>query len=106
MEPVADNIWVVDGGIVEMDIKMAKMPFSTRMTVVRLSNHYLWCHLPIEPSQELFDELNHIGEVRYFMAPNKIHYAHIDARKKSIPRLRHGWHWGLLSVLRLRKFLY
>jgi len=31
-----------------------KIPFSTRMAVVRLADGGLWCHSPIDPAPELF----------------------------------------------------
>ena len=33
------DIWIVDGEIVEMNFKITQVPFSTRMTVVRLENN-------------------------------------------------------------------
>ena len=86
LKPVAENIWVVDGGIVEMDMKVANVPFSTRMTIIRLSNNHLWCHSPIEPTEELIQALKQLGEVCYLIGPNKLHYAHIDAWKKYYPK--------------------
>lgn len=49
LKPVADDIWIADGGIVRMDMGLLRAPFSTRMTVIRLADGTLWCHSPIEP---------------------------------------------------------
>ncbi len=53
LKPVGKDIWLVDGGIINMDVKIAKLPFSTRMTIVRLAGGDLWCHSPIAPDEEL-----------------------------------------------------
>ena len=46
LKPVADNIWIADGGIICMDALFAKIPFSTRMTIVRLSERQLVVSFP------------------------------------------------------------
>ena len=35
------NIWIVDGTEIQMNFKVFKIPFTTRMTIVRLSNNKL-----------------------------------------------------------------
>lgn len=85
LKPIAENIWVVDGPAIEMPFGLAKVPFSTRMTVVRLANGKLWCHSPIEPTQALIDSLNQLGEVAYLIGPNKLHYAYLQAWKDLYP---------------------
>ena len=35
-----------------------KIPFSTRMAVVRLADGGLWCHSPIDPAPELFAKID------------------------------------------------
>ena len=86
LKPVADNIWIADGGIIHMDMVVAKVPFSTRMTIVRLSDGSLWCHSPIAPDEQLFRQIDALGEVRHLVSPNYIHYAHIGAWKKRYPQ--------------------
>ncbi|MGT2907394.1 DUF4336 domain-containing protein [Streptococcus dentiloxodontae] len=85
LKPVAENIWIADGDIVEMSAGIAKIPFSTRMTVVRLSDGRLWCHSPIKPYAELFQALDQLGEISYLIGPNKIHYAYIEAWTRRYP---------------------
>ena len=63
-----------------------KIPFSTRMAVVRLADGGLWCHSPIDPAPELFAQIDALGEVRHLVSPNKIHYAHIAAWKARYPQ--------------------
>lgn len=86
LKPIAENIWVVDGDLIEMDAVVTKLPFSTRMTVVRLPDGKLWCHSPIVPNQALFDRLDSLGQVAHLVSPNKIHYAYIAAWKERYPQ--------------------
>ena len=58
LKAVSNNIWIVDGDLIEMNIFGVKVPFSTRMTVVQLSDGTLWCHSPVQPTPELLAELN------------------------------------------------
>ncbi|MBD1848067.1 DUF4336 domain-containing protein [Cyanobacteria bacterium FACHB-63] len=62
-----------------------KIPFSTRMTLVRLSNGELWCHSPIELTTELKAQVDALGRVQHLISPNKIHYAHINAWSQAYP---------------------
>lgn len=41
LKPIAENIWIVDGDLIEMDAVLTKLPFSTRMTVIKLANGQL-----------------------------------------------------------------
>lgn len=85
LKPVDENIWIVDGPIVKMAMYGTFMPFSTRMTIVRLNNSELWCHSPIELTEELKAKIDKLGSVRHLISPNKIHYAHIGAWTKAYP---------------------
>lgn len=82
---IADNIWVVDGSIVRMSMYAVTIPFTTRMTIVRLENGDLWCHSPIELTPELQARVDALGPVRHLISPNKIHYAHIQSWVEAYP---------------------
>lgn len=86
LKPVADNIWIADGNIVYMSMGIVKIPFSTRMTVIRLPDGGLWCHSPIEPNNDLLAQINSLGEVKHLVSPNYIHYVHIAEWKRIYPR--------------------
>ena len=86
LKPIAENIWIVDGPAIEMPFGVAKVPFSTRMTIVRLASGKLWCHSPIQPEQALLDNLAQLGEVAYLIGPNKLHYAYLQAWKDIYPQ--------------------
>ena len=35
LKKVDQNIWIVDGDLIQMDMKVFKLPFQTRMTVIK-----------------------------------------------------------------------
>lgn len=87
LKSFGENIWIADGGEIRMAFPLGvKIPFSTRMTVVRLSDGGLWCHSPVAPAPELFAQIDALGDVRHLVSPNKIHYAHIAAWKARYPQ--------------------
>jgi hypothetical protein len=47
---------------------------SSRMTVVRLRDGGLWLHSPVPLSPDLRTQLAALGEVRFVVAPNKMHH--------------------------------
>lgn len=73
LKPVGDGIWLVDGPA----IRFYGMPFSTRMTVVRLANGDIWLHSPTQLTDALADQVAGLGKVTHLVAPNWIHYAHV-----------------------------
>lgn len=86
-KPLDADVGIVDGpfeyftvGGVEMP-----MPFSTRMTVVRLANGDLFLHSPIAFNDSLADELLAMGDIRYLISPNQWHYAHIGEWQRAFP---------------------
>ena len=95
LKEVDQNIWIVDGDLIQMDMKGFKLPFQTRMTVVKLKDGKLWIHSPIAPNEELFTELDALGRVAYLISPNKIHYAYIADWKKRYP---HAQTWSSPGV--------
>jgi hypothetical protein len=58
-KPVASNIGIVDGPFEYLTVGGVKMPlpFTTRMTAVRLSNGDLFLHSPIKFDERLANEL-------------------------------------------------
>jgi hypothetical protein len=85
---LADGIGIVDGPLVYMSypgLKFLKIPFPTRMTVVRLASGELWLHSPIAFDAKLAEALSAMGPIRHLVSPNKIHYAHIKAWKDAFP---------------------
>ena len=86
-KPVAPNIGVVDGPFEYLTVGGARLPlpFSTRMTVVRLSNKDLFLHSPIKFDSRLAEEVAGLGAIRHLVSPNQFHYAHIGEWAKAFP---------------------
>ena len=84
---VAPNIGIVDGPFEYLTVGGAKLPlpFTTRMTVVQLSNGELFLHSPIKFDMRLANELLGLGAVRHLVSPNQFHYAHIGEWAKAFP---------------------
>ena len=75
------DIWTVDGSIVSL----YGLPFSTRMTVVRLASGDLWIHSPIRISDRLIKEVGALGRVKHLIAPNKLHHLFMPEWMKAFP---------------------
>ena len=71
LKQIDDNIWIVDGD----NINFYGIPFSTRMTIIRLANGDLFCHSPVALTPELKSAVEALGRVRHLVSPNWIHYA-------------------------------
>ena len=67
LKAIDEDIWIVDGEIVEMNFKITQVPFSTRMTVVRLENNDLWIHSPIHLTPQLRSEIDELGHVKHIV---------------------------------------
>jgi hypothetical protein len=70
LHQVGSEIWIYDGSTVSF----YGFPFSTRMTVVRLTNGELWVHSPEKMNPNLMGELAQLGVVRHLVSPNKLHH--------------------------------
>lgn len=88
LKQISNNIWIVDGGVVAMNFKLFNIPFSTRMTIIRLNNGGLWVHSPINPNSSLLSEISKLGEVDHLVAPNVLHYSFIDEWHRLFPNAK------------------
>lgn len=79
---VGPECWVVDGPA----IRFYGMPFSTRMTVVRLADGAVWIHSPIRLTETLGATIRALGPVKALIAPNWIHYAYVNDWAKAFPQ--------------------
>jgi len=71
----APGLWTADGQAdSEIPKFLRRYDFSTRMTVIRLSDGSLFLHSPIRLDDGLRRELDELGEVRAIVAPNKAHH--------------------------------
>jgi hypothetical protein len=95
LKRVADNVWIVDGPIIGFGPPLFRMPFPTRMTVIRIG-HDLLIHSPTTLVPALKAKIEGAGEVRWIIGPNRIHYwwipewhrAYPDAQVYLAPRVR------------------
>lgn len=71
---MAPRVWIVDGPEIRFNYAGVRLPFQTRMTIVRLPDGGLWLHSPTEPDEELTARVEALGPVRFLIAPNTIHY--------------------------------
>jgi hypothetical protein len=86
-KPLAANIGIVDGPFEYLTIAGIRLPlpFTTRMTVVRLANGDLFLHSPIRFDERLAEKMRRLGTVRHLVSPNQFHYAHIDEWARAFP---------------------
>ena len=75
MEKLAQEIWIFNGE----PVQFFGLPFSTRMTVVRLAGGYLWVHSPIRLSESITRQIDSLGSVKYLIAPNHLHHLFLSA---------------------------
>lgn len=86
--PLAPDVGIVDGPFEYLTVGGIKLPlpFTTRMTVVRLRNGELFLHSPIKFDEMLAKELRGLGTIRHLVSPNQFHYAHIGEWARAFPR--------------------
>ncbi len=70
MEELAQDIWIFNGN----SVPFFGLPYSTRMTVVRLSSGELWVHSPIKLTPDIQNQMDKLGAVKYLIAPNHLHH--------------------------------
>lgn len=91
LKPVAENVWIVDGSVVRMTypwIGVFSLPFSTRMTVIRLPDGRLWLHSPTAAEDALVEAVSALGEVAFLVAPNRLHHIFVDDWARRFPAAR------------------
>jgi hypothetical protein len=86
-KPFGADIGVVDGPFEYLTAAGIRLPlpFTTRMTVVRLGNGDLFLHSPIAYDAALAEELASMGRVHHLVSPNQFHYAHIGEWSRALP---------------------
>ena len=65
----AKNIWIVDGPLVR-DMGVL---FTTRMTVLKLSDGSIWIESPVPASYDTLKHISDLGPVRYLVAATPRH---------------------------------
>ncbi len=82
LQPFGDNIWIMKGDDVRM---YGILPFTTRMTIVRLQSGGIWLHSPVLPTPERHRAVEQLGPIEHLVAPNKIHSLGIEPWKSLCP---------------------
>lgn len=73
LKRVCDDVWIVDGPVIRFGMPGLKMPFPTRMTVIRVGRD-LFIHSPTPLQASLRAEVEQAGTPRWIVGPNRIHY--------------------------------
>lgn len=79
------NIWTLDGDDVQM---FGVLPFTTRMTIIKLATGGLWLHSPVAPTLQRRRAIDRLGPVKHLVAPNKIHSLGIEPWRTLYPAAR------------------
>lgn len=81
---IAPDLWVADAPKPAFGSMMQK-----RMTVVRSpGSRQLLVHSPIPPEPELTEALDALGEVKWIVAPNRLHHLSVNAFAERYPNAR------------------
>lgn len=83
MKALAPDIWVAD-----RPQTFYGLPVGTRMTVIRLSGGRLLLHSPVALDEGLRQELDSLGQVRFVVAPNRVHHLYAGEVAKLYPEAR------------------
>jgi hypothetical protein len=73
LKRVCDDVWMVDGPVIRFGMPWPKVPFPTRMTLLRMGGD-LFVHSPTPLVPALKTEIAGIGEPRWIVGPNRLHY--------------------------------
>jgi len=85
LKNVAENVWLVDGPIIWFGFPWLKMPFPTRMTIIRMGDSDLLVHSPTRLTAALSDSVQALGRVRWLVGPNRLHHAWLSDWKAAFP---------------------
>jgi hypothetical protein len=93
LEQLSESLWVFQGS----QLHFYGFPFTTRMTIVRLTDQSLWIHSPEKLNDSLQAELAEIGQVAYLISPNKLHHLFLDEWLVAYPLAKSYAAPGLIS---------
>jgi hypothetical protein len=85
MKSVGNDLWIVDGPLIRFGPKWLSMPFLTRMTVVRCHERNLLLHSPTPLVPQLKAQIAAIGQPRWIIGPNRLHYWWIPEWQTAFP---------------------
>jgi hypothetical protein len=82
LQRLTEDVWIVDGPLIRFGIPWPKLPFPTRMCIVRLPDRSLFVHSPTPLNPSLKRQVESLGSVRWLIAPNRLHYSWIPEWKR------------------------
>lgn len=80
---IENKIWII-----EYPIKYSGVKFSSRTTLIKLSDQSILIHSPCNISAELKDEILKLGDVSYIIAPGNFHHLHIKSAQQAFPKAK------------------
>ena len=83
LRQLAENLWVAD-----RPQAFYGLPVGTRMTVIRLAGDRLLLHSPVALDAGLRAQLDAVGQVRYAVAPNRVHHLYAGQVAEHYPGAR------------------
>ncbi len=75
LTPFGKNIWIVDGP----NVRDMGLVFTTRMTVVRLSDGSVWVESPVTVPDEVLARIKGLGPVKFLVAATQRHVWRLKA---------------------------
>jgi hypothetical protein len=75
LQPFANSVWTVDGP----NVRDFGVLFTTRMTIVRLSDGSLWVSSPVAVAFDTLKRVADLGPVKYLVAATPRHVWRLDA---------------------------
>lgn len=81
LQALGEGIWIAESATKDF----GGMSFPIRMTIIRLDTNNLMVISPVHPTQELVKEIEALGLVKYIVAPNCMHYMHINTFSAAFP---------------------
>ena len=79
-ELVPTKIWLC-----EYPVRYAGLDFSSRMTVIRLSDGTVMLHSPCDIDEAMKQRIESIGPVGHIVAPGSYHYFHVASAQEAFP---------------------
>jgi hypothetical protein len=83
LRKIDQNIWIA-----EQPLRYFGLSVGTRMTVIRFTNGELAVISPIEIDDKTTEQLNHLGNVKYIIAPNLFHHLFLSKFKAYYPQAK------------------
>jgi len=75
LQPFAKNVWIVEGP----NVRDMGFIFTTRMTLVRLSDGSMWVDSPVSVPSDTLQRIVELGPVRYLVAATPRHFWRLES---------------------------